>query len=432
MIKNRIISNAAWIIGCRIIQSLLSLVIGMFTARYLGPANFGLINYAASLTAFFLPFMQLGLNSILVQEIINKPDDEGKTLGTSILMCLCSSTLCIGGIFAFSMIANPNEKDTIIVCLLYSTILIFQAFEMMRYWFQAKLLSKYVSIVVLVAYFIVSVYRIFLLVTGKSVYWFAFVNAFDSILIAVSLLIVYRKLGGQKLKFSFKTAKNMLGRSHYFIISSLMITIFAQTDKIMLKLMLGEEATGYYSAAVTSASYLSFVYTAILDSARPSILESKKSNNILFYEKKVTQLYSIVIYLSLAQCVAMTLFSKQIIYILYGQEYMEASGVLMLVVWYITFSYIGGVRSIWILAEDLQKYLWVINLSGAVANVVLNAVMIPFIGMYGAALASIITQMFINIFIGFIMRPLRRNNVLLFRGLNPACITEMIKSFKRR
>ena len=431
MIKNRVVSNAAWIIGCRVIQSLLSIVIGMLTARYLGPARFGLINYAASLTAFFLPFMQLGLNSILVQEIINKPDEEGKTLGTSIVLCLCSSVLCVAGIFTFSLFANANERDTIIVCLLYSTILIFQAVEMIRYWFQAKLLSKYISLVMLAAYLVVSVYRIFLLVTGKSVYWFAFVNAFDSVLIAISLLVIYKKLGGQKLTFSFASAKSMLGRSHYFIVSSLMITVFAQTDKIMLKLMMGEEETGLYSAAVACASYLGFVFTAILDSARPTILESKKSDNLVF-ENKISQLYTIVVYLSVAQCIVMTIFPKQIIGILYGEEFFASSGVLMLVVWYITFSYIGGVRSIWILAENLQKYLWAINLTGAVANVILNALMIPFLGMYGAALASILTQMFINVIIGFIIRPLRRNNLLLFKGLNPKNAIEILRRLKQK
>lgn len=431
MIKNRVVSNAAWIIGCRIVQSLLSLVIGMLTARYLGPAKYGLINYAASLTAFFLPFMQLGLNSLLVQEVINKPEDEGKTIGTSIVMCLASSVLCIAGIFSFSLIANAHETDTIIVCVLYSTVLVFQAVEMIRYWFQAKLLSKYISIVMLVAYLVVSVYRIFLLVTGKSVFWFAFVNAFDSILIAATLLIIYKRLGGQKLAFSFARAKDMLSRSHYFIISSLMITVFAQTDKIMLKLFLGEEATGYYSAAVTCASYFGFVFTAILDSARPSILESKKSDQANF-EKKVTQLYSIVIYMSLAQCVVMTLFSDVIIKVLYGSEYLSASGILMLVVWYITFSYIGGVRSIWILAENLQKYLWVINLGGAITNVLLNAILIPLWGTYGAAVASIITQMFINVIVGFILKPLRRNNALLFKGVNPKHLFGVIKGIIHR
>lgn len=267
--------------------------------------------------------------------------------------------------------------------------------------------------------------------TGKSVYWFAFVNAFDSVLIAISLLVIYKKLGGQKLTFSFASAKSMLGRSHYFIVSSLMITVFAQTDKIMLKLMMGEEETGLYSAAVACASYLGFVFTAILDSARPTILESKKSDNLVF-ENKISQLYTIVVYLSVAQCIVMTIFPKQIIGILYGEEFFASSGVLMLVVWYITFSYIGGVRSIWILAENLQKYLWAINLTGAVANVVLNALMIPFWGMYGAALASILTQMFINVIIGFIIRPLRRNNLLLFKGLNPKNAIEILRRLRQK
>ena len=70
MIKNRVIKNASWIIACRVVQSILSFLIGMLTARYLGPANYGLINYASSVVAFVTPIMYLGLNAVLVQEII--------------------------------------------------------------------------------------------------------------------------------------------------------------------------------------------------------------------------------------------------------------------------------------------------------------------------------------------------------------------------
>ena len=96
--------------------------------------------------------MQLGLSSIMVQELVNSPEEEGKILGTSITLSVVSSFACIAGVTAFAAIANRGEPVTIIVCLLYSLNLIFQALEMIRYWFQARLISKYTSIISLVAY----------------------------------------------------------------------------------------------------------------------------------------------------------------------------------------------------------------------------------------------------------------------------------------
>ena len=123
-IKSKIFRNASWIIGCKIIQSLFSVVITALTARILAPSNYGLINYAASIVAFVVPIMQLGLNNILVMEVVNSPDDEGEIMGSSILMSLFSALLSIGGVIAFSSIANQGETETIIVCALYSLMLI--------------------------------------------------------------------------------------------------------------------------------------------------------------------------------------------------------------------------------------------------------------------------------------------------------------------
>ena len=99
---------------------------------------------------------------------------------------------------------------------------------------------------------------------------------------------------------------------------------------------------------------------------------------------------------------------------------------LRIVIWYVAFSYMGTVRNIWILAQEKQKWLWIINLSGALMNIALNAVMIPIWGGCGAALASVLTQFFANVIIGFILKPIRRNNVLLLKGLNPMLLKGLI------
>lgn len=426
LINNKVFKNASWIIFCKIVQAVLNLVVTMLSARYLGPSGYGLINYAASVIAFAAPIMQLGLNSILVQEIVNTPEKEGEILGTSLLMSFCTSFLTIGGVVAFVAIANHGERETIIVCALYSILLIFQSLELVQYWFQAKLKSKYPAIVMLVAYVIVSAYKITLLVTGKNIYWFAISQAIDYLIISVLLFVVYRKLGTQKLAVSWERAKRLFSKSRYYIVSSLMITIFAQTDRIMLKLMVDDAATGYYSAAVSCAGMTGFIFSAIIDSARPSIFESKKNNQEIF-ERNVTRLYSVIIYFALFQCIFITLLAEPIIHILYGNEYEPSVNALRLIIWYTTFSYMGAVRNIWILAEDQQRILWVLNLSGALLNVILNYILIPIWGIMGASFASLMTQIFTNVIMGFIMRSIRQNNFLMLRGLNPKYLMELIK-----
>lgn len=428
MMQNKVLKNATWIIGCRIVQMLLSIVVTMLTARFLGPSGYGTINYAASLVAFVIPIMNLGLTGVLVYEIIHNPTQEGEIMGTSICMTLSSSVLCIIGVVLFTVFVNAGERETIIVCALYSIILIFQALEIMQYWFQAKLKSKYTSLAMLFAYMIVSIYKIVLLVLNCSIYLFAVSSAFDYMIIAVSLLIIYKKLGGQSLKFSWAKAKEMFARSKYYIVSNLMVIIFAETDKIMLKLMISSEATGLYSASVACAQVTNFVFSAIIDSSRPSILESEQQSDQVF-ETGVVKLYSVVIYLSLLQCIVITLFAPFVINILYGAEYANAVNPLRIIVWYTTFAYLGAVRNIWMLAKNKQKYLWILNVCGAAANIVLNLIFIRLWGMVGAALASLITQIFTNVVMNIIVWPISRNNYLMLKALNPKWIIHFAKGF---
>ena len=425
MLKNKVFKNASWIIASRIVQALLGLVISMLTARYLGPSNYGVINYAASIVAFVLPLMHLGINSVLVQELVKNPEDEGRIIGTATTMTFFSSLACIGGTVAFAAIANPGETETIVVCALYSILLIFQSLDMVRYWFQSKYLSKYTSIISLIAYTIVSGYKIFLLVTEKSIYWFALSNAIDYAIISLCSIYLYTKKGNQKLGFSKEIGKRLISTGKYYIISDLMVTVFAQTDKIMLKGMLNSEATGFYSAAVTCAAITQFVFAAILDSSRPAILESKKKSEEAF-ERNMTRLYSIVIYASLAQSVVMSIGASIIIHILYGNSYAPAAGALRIVVWYTTFSYLGAARNIWILAEGQQKHLLSVNILGALANVVMNYLLIPLLGINGAAIASLITQFFTNVITGYIIKPLRPNNRLMVKAVNPKYLFELV------
>ena len=426
--SNRVVKNAGWIIGCKIVQSLINFVIGILTARYLGPSNYGIINYVASVVSFVIPIMQLGLRYTLVREFIKAPEQEGRILGTSLVLNLISGLACVIGSVSFVALVDAGDRETLLVCVLYSLSIVFQATDMIQYWFQAKLLSKYPSLAALGAYVVVALYKVYLLVTQKSVVWFAFSHALDFMLISAALMVIYRKLGGQRLSFDRHLARQLLSRSKHYIIPGLMVMVFQHTDRIMIKLMLGEAETGIYSAAITCIGITGFVYAAVIDSARPAILVAKDTNREL-YRKRVVQLYSFITYMALAQSVAMTVLAKPIVLILFGEKFAGAAGVLCVAVWYVTFSELGSVRNIWILAEQKQKYLLGINVTGALANVILNLCLIPVWGAVGAAVASIVTQFFTNVIMGFVFKPLRPNNQLLVKGLNPKNTVDMVKEF---
>lgn len=430
MNKLKVINNAKWIVVCKIAQAVIQFVVGMLSARFLGPSNYGLINYAASIAAFFLPLMNLGLDSTMVREYSADPDQEGRIAGTGLIMNMLSAVACVIGMTSFAAIANQGETTTIIVCALYGCSLVFQAAEMLQYWFQAKLLSKHSSQALLIAYVAGSAYKIFLLATGKSVFWFALSHAVEYAVGALLLLIAYKKNAEHKLCFSFATAKDLFSRSRHYILPMFMEVIYSRTGSIIITLLYGETENGYFATAVTCVVVVRFFFMAIIDTARPMILEGKKNSEELF-NKYVSRTYALTIWLALLQSVGFAVLAQPIVQILYGQEYLPAAAILQVLVWYTIFYYIAHVRNIWILAEEKHSVLWKINLCGAVVSVIANAILIPLWGACGAALATVVTQFVTNFVMGFVLKEIRDNNRLILKSLNPKILIELVSELKK-
>ena len=416
LFKNKEFSNAGWLIGGRIIQMVLSLFVGLLTARYLGPGNYGLINYAATYVAFFTSFCTLGINSVIVKNFVDKPQEEGETLGTAIFLRVISSLLSAVTIIALSLIIDANEITTIIVVALCSLALPFQVFDTINYWFQSKYKSKITSIVTLIAYVVTSAYKIVLLIFQKSVFWFALATAIDYVCIAIFLVIAYFKHGGPKLSFSKKKGKELISSSYHYILSGMMVSIYGHTDKFMLKHMLNDSAVGYYSVAVAVCAMWTFVLSAIIDSIVPSILRLYNEDEENF-NRKNRQLYSIVFYVSAIVSVGFLVFGDIIIEILYGKEFLSASTPLKIITWYTAFSFLGVARNPWLICKGQQKYLKYIYLSAAIINVLLNFIFIPILGESGAALASLITQICTSMIIPCFIKGMRGNVKLMLEGI---------------
>lgn len=412
ILNNKTVKNAGWIIGGRLTNKVLSFLVGILTARYLGPGDFGLINYAAAYITFFASLSNLGISSVIIKNFVDHPEEEGEAIGTTILLRVLSSCLSAVMIVGIVSIVDREEPTTILVVFLSSIGLIFQSFDILKQWFQARLQSKYAAIATVISYIAVSAYKIWLLVTGKSVAWFAVSTSVDYLVVAVCLLYAYRKNSGPHFSFSKRKAGELLQASSGFIISGLMISVYASTDKLMLKHMLDGASVAYYSLAVSLSTVWTFLLQAVIDSVYPSILQSYDKDREHF-NRRNRQLYALVIYGAAAVSLTICLLAKPIVMILYGEAYMPSVVPLRIVSWYTAFSYLGVARNAWIVCENAQKYLMYLYAGAALINVVLNALLIPVWGASGAAAASLVTQIATAVVLPAMIPALRPNVKLM-------------------
>lgn len=409
---SREVKNASWLIGGRIAQMGLSLVIGIFTRRYLGPANHGLIDYGAAYVAFFSALCNLGLNSVIIKDFVDHPEEQGEAIGSALVMRLVSSLLSFCMILGITSLVDSGEPLTIAVVALCSLGSVFHIFDIFHYWFQFRYQSKITSVTIFFAYCITAVYKIILLVLQKDVRWFALATSIDYIAVAVFLLSAYRQHAGPKLKFSLGKAKALLGVSYHYILSSMMVAVYGQTDKLMLKGILDEREVAYYATATSVCAMWTFVLQAIIDSLYPTILRLSSGDKEAF-NRKNKQLYAIVFYVSCFVSLCFVLFGDWGICLLYGTAYAPAGLPLKIVTWYTAFSYLGVARNAWIISEGKQRYLKYMYLGAAVLNVILNCILIPPAGAAGAALASLITQIFTSMILPCFFREMRGNAKLM-------------------
>lgn len=408
--------NAIWMISGRVIQMLLSLFVGILTARYLGPSNYGLINYGTAFTTFFAALCGLGINSVIIKDFVDHPKEQGEAIGSALLMKLISSLLSVLMSIGIVAIVDRDEPVTIIVVALCSFGSVARIFDTFNYWFQYRYQSKVTSVITLFAYVVTSVYRIVLLIFNKDVCWFALATSIDYIVMAVLLYVIYKRNGGPRLKFSLKKSKALISVSYHYIMSTMMVAIYSQSDKLMLKGFMGESEVGYYATAVSICSMWTFVLNAIIDSLYPTILRLHSVNREAF-NRKNRQLYAIVFYMSCFVSLGFCLLGDWGIGLLYGADYAPAGLPLKIITWYTAFSYLGVARNAWIISEGKQRYLKYMYLSAAIINVILNYFWIPMLGAAGAAVASLITQIFTGIILPSFFREMRSNAKLMLEAI---------------
>lgn len=412
----KFIKNSGWMVFSRIYQMIFSLIVGSLTARYLGPSNYGVINYGLSYVNIFNTICSLGLEGVIVKRIINNPKEEGELIGTSILLRILSSVFSIIGLIIFF---NCSGSDTVttVVAIIQAVSLIFNIYEILELWLQAKLMSKYATIAKCIAITCVGIWKISMLMLNVSVEFFAFTTIIESVVTLLVLVISYVKLKGPKIKVKISLTKEILVEGSQFLLSSLCIIIYTRMDKIMLGAFIDNASVGIYSAALVISELWQFIPMAIINSSRPLLLQYKKENEET-YNNRVKLIYAIIILMGLVVGIAIILFGKLAIRILYGNEYLDAYVPLSILVWASTFAVLGSARTTWLITENKEKYLKIFVFVGAIVNLFLNLILIEKYKMIGVAIATLIAQIVVAIIVPFLFKETRVSTIHIFQSMN--------------
>ena len=134
--------NTSWLAGGNLFKMLIRLVIGIFVARYLGPEKYGLMNYVISFGVLFTFFASLGIDNILVRELVRFPELKNSYLGTACFLKLMGSVIAIA-LIAITLKATGADRESSCLIFIYSLGFFFQAFSVTRFYFEAEVLSKY-------------------------------------------------------------------------------------------------------------------------------------------------------------------------------------------------------------------------------------------------------------------------------------------------
>ena len=388
----RFVGSTGWMIAQQIYSMLLSVVIGALAARYLGPSNYGLLNYGTTIVSFFTIVSKLGFDSVIVVSLVRRPEKRGEILGSALFMRLMASLISWFLIIGVVRVIEPGNRLLHVVTLLQSFAVILQSYEVFTYWFQFRGRMRAVAVGMMTAQTVVGIFRIFLLASTASVQWFALSSSVQYLTCGIIVAITFfAEKDAPRLKFDSDTGKGMLRESYHFIISGLAITFYTQIDKVMLGKMEGDYAVGIYTAAAAVAIIWEFVPNAIINAARPIIVE-KKAVSEDSYIRVFKLLLLGITFLGIVVDVIILIFGKFAVSVLYGAEYIEACNALYILVFSTNLAVIGTARGIWIVAEGYNKYTKYYVLIGAGVNFALNLIFIRILGIQGAAIATLISQ----------------------------------------
>ncbi len=392
----RILENASWLTGSRILRLVLSVFLVAVLARYLGPAQYGVLQYSLAVVVIVSTAAGLGLQGVVVRNLVRDERSAGTLLGSALLLRVLSGAVGSLTCIAIALvIADPAVRQ---VLSLLAIMALLGSGEVLAFWFEARVKSRPIIIVQLLAFACGAAAKLCLVLWQAELGLFALVFALETLLVAVGSFRVFRwqAPAGLQLRVSTAVVGELLRESWPLLVSSLATIIYTRADQVMLGQLAGTAAVGQYSAALSISEFWHLLIVAFSASVMPGIIRLHGEDRSLFLARIQLTLDAMVS-VTLLVVITLSLLAPLIVSLLFGPAYLEAGRVLAIHAWTSVFIVWGVISNGWHLAENRQRLAMERTLLGAAANIGLNLILIPRYGAAGAAVATLVAQMFATV-----------------------------------
>jgi PST family polysaccharide transporter len=403
----KILGNAGWLMSDKIIRMGIGIFIGAWSARYLGPSQFGSLNFAIAFVSLFTVFANLGLDGIVIRDIIRSPASGGEVLGTTLSLRVTGSFLVVLVAVGAIRMSRPYDVTSLVLVGVVALGQIFQSFDTIDLFFQSQVQSKLTVWAKNAASLVTSGIKILLIYFKAPLWTFAAVLSAELALGAAALVMAYELSGGHILRWrsSLSRARELLRQSWPLVLSGMAIAVYMRIDMVMLKMMQGDAAVGVYAAATKVSEVWYFIPVAIVSSVTPAIMRAR--DNPELYYKRVQALFTLMTMLAFSIGSVVALGSRWIIQLLFSSGYQSSAPVLAVHIWASVFVFLGVAQGPWDVSENLLRLSLYRTVAGAVANIALNLLLIPRYSALGAAISTVVCYALAAVFANALSRRTR-------------------------
>lgn len=380
----------------QILRIVSGIFVGIYIARHLGPEQFGILSYVLAISAIAMAISRLGMDAVLVRELVSNPQKKEEYLGTAFWLMSGAGVVCYL-IIGLTIWASSETDEIKKYALIVATSTAFTSFLSIDYHFQAQLKAKISTICKVLALAAVSIIKITLIYIDASLIWFVIASVLDHILLAIFLIIAMCQ--SHDLRFIKKYNKDsvlpMLKSAWPIVLSAIAGMILVRIDQVMIRYILDLHQVGIYAAAVKVFEAWIILPYILTVSLLPAIVRLRQGD-IDNYHAKMVLFFRLIIWLSLGAAIAATLFSESLMVIAFGESYRESSSVVTIVMWATVFVAMGSLSARYFNVEHMEKKLLVRSIVAAILNIGMNFILIPLYGIEGAAISTLACFFVIN------------------------------------
>ena len=393
----------SWLMISQIVASICGFIWIILMARYLGVSQYGIYAFATSFTGILLITMDLGISTHIVRHIATDYESAPKYLGNAIpLKCFFAL-----GSFILSLIIlilmKANEL-TIIITLLFTIEMIFKSYiNLINGSFQAFEEGKYQGIGNTILNVILLIFILITIFCNFGIYGIAISYIFANIIALIYVYYVFEKhISKPKFELDWEFCKKITLYSLPFAATGLLTTIYYSIDAVMLTQIIGSYPTGIYNSTYKLISFLTLFYSlyiAVIFPVMSKFFKNDKKMLLISFEKSIKYLMLVIIPIAIATMI----YSKDIILLIYGTEYLPAASVLSILIWTVCLLFISGAGNTLLNASHKEITVTKIYFVAAIFNVALNLFMIPHFSYDGAAITTVLSDVLIVVIQSYVI-----------------------------